>query len=68
MIRSTVFPPQFPTSAPWFASVPSDASPANKVPDRGAVEQPHLCRDWYQARDGAGTVTDVTFDFYTTSQ
>ena len=66
MIRSTVFPPQFPTSAPWFASVPSDAGPAIKgFLTAEQWKQPHtFAVDWYQVRDGAGTVTDVMFDFY----
>jgi exo-beta-1,3-glucanase (GH17 family) len=67
MLRSTVFPPQFPTPvAPWFASVPSDASPAIKgFLTAEQWKQPHtFAVDWYQVRDGAGTVTDVMFDFY----
>lgn len=68
MTRSTLFPPDFSTKPgpPWFASVPSDASPAIKGFLTAAQwKQPHtFAVDWYQVRDGAGTVTDVMFDFY----
>ncbi len=68
MTRSTIFPPDFSTKPvpPWFASVPSDASPAIKgFLTAEQWKQPHtFAVDWYQVRDGAGTVTDVMFDFY----
>src|SRR5262249_29217538 len=65
--RSTVFPPTFPKPiAPWFASVPSDASPAIKgFLTAEQWKQPHtFAVDWYQVLDGAGSITDVIFDFY----
>jgi exo-beta-1,3-glucanase (GH17 family) len=68
MIRTEKFPPEFSSSPvlPWFASVPSDASPDIKgFLTAEQWKQSHtFAVDWYQVRDGAGTVTDVMFDFY----
>jgi len=68
MTRSTEFPPNF-SAKPvpqWFASVPADASQAIKgFLTAEQWTQPHtFAVDWYQVHDGAGTVTDVMFDFY----
>src|SRR5262249_59383095 len=66
--RSRIFPRVFPAEStpPWFASVPADDSSAIKgYLTLEQWKQPHtFAVDWYQVRDGAGTVTDVMFDFY----